>query len=283
MPYPQDTTAADFEDKLVAWQAQDAFLRTTSELLEKNKFNAKVVVKQIIKSPYFRAAAGTNPSTTQLTDIGTGHLLPPEMLNRKIHAITGAWWGDYNDDGTHNDRLSRETYQNYFILYGGMDSDSVISHIKQPNGTVAAVATRMANEMSCGLTAFDFTRSADQRRFFPLVDRNVVPESAGSEVAGSVKAIKQNIAYLHHLFLGENLKEGDAEVERTYKLFLDTWHELGAAQSPDLQWWCQGRWDPTTGKDLDQAVIIDSDPDFTIRSWMAVMSYLMMDYKFIYE
>src|SRR5262249_55148059 len=161
-----------------------------------------------------------------------------------------------------NDRLDKETYQNYFILYGGMDSDSVISHIKQPNGTIAAVATRMANEMACSLTAFDFTRASDQRRFFPLVERPVVPASAGSTVDGSVKSIKQNIAYLHHLFLGENVKEGDAEVERTYKLFLDTWHELQAAQAPDLQWQCQGRWDPTTGKDLDQSVIIDSDPDF---------------------
>ena len=136
---------------------------------------------------------------------------------------------------------------------------------------------------NCRGPAWDFTRPADQRRFFPVVERPIVPESAGSEVPGSVTAIKQNIAYLHHLFLGENLKEGDAEVERTYKLFLDTWHELSAAQKPDLPWWCQGRWDPTTGKDLDQSVVIGDDPDFTIRSWMAVMSYLMMDYKFIYE
>jgi hypothetical protein len=283
LPYPTDNTAPDFQDKLIAWQAQDAFFRATVDKLTQGNFNAKIVVKEVIKSVYFRAAAGTNPSQAQLADVGTGHLLTPEMMNRKIHAITGAWWGDYNDDGTHNDRLARETYQNYFILYGGMDSDSVISHIKQPNGTIAAVATRMANEMACGLTAFDFTRPTDQRRFFPLVERPIVPESAGSEVPGSVKAIKQNIAYLHHLFLGETVKEGDPEVERTYKLFLDTWHELNSAQSPDLQWQCQGRWDPTTGKDLDPSVIIDKDPDFTIRSWMAVMSYLMMDYKFIYE
>jgi hypothetical protein len=284
MPYPLDTAAADFTDKLIAWQAQDAFFRDTADLLTKSKFNAKVVVKAVVKSPYFRAAAGTNPSTTQLTDIGTGRLLHPEMLNRKIHAITGAWWGDVDGDtGYHSDRLDRETYQNYFILYGGMDSDSVISHIKQPNGSIAAVATRMANEMSCGLTAYDFTRPADQRRFFPLVERPIVPESAGSEVPGSVKLIKQNIAYLHHLFLGENLKEDDPEVERTYKLYLDTWHELSASQNTEMEWWCQGRWDPTTGKDLDQSVVIGDDPDYTIRSWMAVMSYLMMDYKFIYE
>lgn len=283
MPYPTDTAALDYQDKLIAWEAQDAFFRKTVETLEKSDFNAKAVVKAVVKSPYFRAVAASNASAAQLADIGTGRLLSPEMMNRKINAITGAWWGDYNDDGTHNDRLSRETYQNYFILYGGMDSDSVVTHIKQPNGTVAAVATRMANEMACRLTAFDFTRASDKRRFFPLVERPVVPESAGSEVSGSVKSIKQNIAYLHHLFLGENVKEDDPEVARTYKLFLDTWHELSAAQSDELVWWCQGRWDPTTGKDLDQAQIIDKDPDFTIRSWMAVMSYLMMDYKFIYE
>jgi hypothetical protein len=208
-------------------------------------------------------------------------------MNRKIRAITGVYWGDVDDNGEHYDRLNKETYQNYFTLYGGMDSDSVLKHLDQPNGTVAAVSNRMANEMSCGLTAWDFTRTADKRRFFPLVDRTIVPESSGNEVPASVSLIKQNIAYLHHLFLGEQLKEGDAEVERTYQLFYDTWKELeaaGAAGGEDgLPWWCTGQWDPSTGLELPEEVRIYDDPDKTIRAWQAVLAYLMMDYKFIHE
>jgi len=283
LPYPVDTTSPLFDDRLVAWDAQDAFFRSTADLLVKSGFNVKSVVKAVVKSPYFRGAGTTNVAGAQLADIGTGRLLTPEMLNRKIRAITGVHWGDFDGEGNRRDLLARETYQNYFILYGGMDSTSVISHIKQPNGGVAAVSTRMANEMACSLTAWDFTKATDKRRFFPLVARTIVPESAGNEVPASVTTIKQNIAYLHHLILGENVKEDDPEVERTYQIFLETWRELAAAPESELAWWCRGRWDPSTGLDLPEDQIIDDDPDHTIRAWMAVMSYLMMDYKFIYE
>jgi hypothetical protein len=62
LPYPADTEALDFKDKLVAWQAQDAFFRDTVDLLQKKDFNLKVAVKAIVKSPYYRAIAGTNSS-----------------------------------------------------------------------------------------------------------------------------------------------------------------------------------------------------------------------------
>jgi hypothetical protein len=50
-----------------------------------------------------------------------------------------------------------------------------------------------------------------------------------------------------------------------------------------MTWECQGRWDPTTGVDLEQAVQITNDTNFTIRSWMAVTAYLLSDWKFLYE
>ena len=75
----------------------------------------------------------------------------------------------------------------------------------------------------------------------------------------------------------------ERSADRTYKVFLETWHELSTAQTDDLQWWCQGRWDRSTGLDLPEDQVIGTDPDKTIRSWMAVMAYLMMDYQFMYE
>jgi hypothetical protein len=288
LSYPTgDSETQLFKDQLIAWDAQDAFFTETAATLAESDFNLKSVIKAVIESPFYRAYGAANASAAQLTDLGSGRLLTPEMMNRKIRAITGVYWGDVDADGSHYDRLNKETYQNYFTLYGGMDSDSVLKHLDQPNGTVAAVSNRMANEMSCGLTAWDFTRTADKRRFFPLVDRTIVPESSGNEVPASVSLIKQNIAYLHHLFLGEQLKEGDAEVERTYQLFYDTWKELeaaGAAGGEDgLPWWCTGQWDPSTGLELPEEVRIYDDPDKTIRAWQAVLAYLMMDYKFIHE
>jgi len=285
LPYPVDSEAPDFQDKLVAWNAQDAFFTATTKRLEDNGGNLKEVVKAVIESPYFRAHGAANGSAAQLADLGSGRLLTPEMMNRKIRAITGIYWGYFDGEGNRRDMLNRETGENYFLLYGGMDSNSVIKHLEQPNGTVAAVANRMANDLSCELSAWDFTKPADKRRFFPLVERSIVPESAGNEVPGSVELIKQNIAYLHHLILGEQLKVDDPEVERTYKLFLETWRELSnnPEAGDDLAYWCRGQWDPSTGLELPEENRIYEDPERTIRAWTAVMAYLMMDYKFIYE
>ena len=283
LPFPSDKEAKDYDSQMNAWDAQDAFFRSTVDALVKNKWNVKEVVKAVVMSPYFRAESATNKDAAELADIGTGHLLTPEQLNRKIKAVTGVYWGYFDGDHNRYDMLDKDTYQNYFIFYGGMDSDSVISHLKQPNGTVAAVAGRMANEMACSLTAWDFTKSKETRRLFPLVDRTIVPESAGNEVPASVQLIKENIAYLHHLLLGENLKPDAAEVNRTYQVFLETWRELDKAGDNDLQWWCMGRWDRATGLDLPEDQMINDDPDKTIRAWQAVIAYLMMDYRFIYE
>lgn len=284
LSYPEDTAAADFKDRLLAWNVQDAFFNDAVKKLVESSYNLKTVVKAVIESPYYRAWGAANKSDAQLEDLGSGRLLTPEMMNRKIRAVTGIYWGYFDGNNYRRDMLNRETGENYFLLYGGMDSNNVVKHLEAPNGTLAAVANRMANELSCDLTAWDFTKPADKRRFFPLVDPTIVPESAGNEVPASVSLIKENIAYLHHLLLGENLKEDDAEVQRTYKLYLDTWHELNDTQvQDDLPYWCSGRWDPSTGNDLPEEVRIYEDPTHSIRAWQAVMAYLMMDYKFIYE
>jgi hypothetical protein len=283
LTYPADNTAPDFADQLKAWDAQDAFFSAAVKRLNDSGMNLKEVVKAVVKSPYFRAASSGNPKAAQNADLGTGRFLWPEMMNRKIHAITGTYWGYFDGDGVRRDMLAKETYQNYFIFYGGMDSDSVITHLHQPNGTMAGVSTRMANEMACNLTAWDFTKPIADRRFFTQVERSIIPESAGNEVPASVASIKKNIVYLHHLFLGENLDENHPEVQRTYQLFLDTWRELNTAAKPEIPYWCQGRWDRVTDQELPMDQVIDKDPEYTIRSWQAVMAYLMMDYKFIYE
>ena len=36
-------------------------------------------------------------------------------------------------------------------------------------------------------------------------------------------------------------------------------------------------------KDLPQDQVIDSDRNYTIRAWMAVMTYMLSDWKYLYE
>lgn len=280
LPYPTDHKDGLFLAKLRAWEAQDAFFRTAADQLVKDKYNLKSVFKAVIKSHYYRGVgAAAAPDTAPLVDIGVGRQLTPEMLNRKILAVTGVKWRkNYEWDRDH-DWLKED----YDILYGGIDSDSTISRLTSANGIIASVATRMANEMACSITAWDFTKGKGVRKFFPHVDLKEVPESSGHTVDGAVESIKKNIQHLHQLFLDEDLALDDPEIARTYQLFLDTWHELSQAGSKDVTWSCTGQWNPIDGTELPEEVRITDDPDFTLRSWMAVMTYLMSDYKFLYE
>src|SRR5262249_48183746 len=148
-----------------------------------HKFNLKSTFKFIIKSPYFRgvsAPAGMSPAL--LTDVGTARLLSPEMLNRKIIATTGVHWRkEYEYDQNHDWLLDDDK-----LLYGGIDSDNVIARLTNPNGVISSVAFRMANEVACSVTAYDFTKPAAQRTLFPGIELDKVPESAGNPVEASI-------------------------------------------------------------------------------------------------
>lgn len=280
LPFPNDSADPNFQIKIKAWEAQDAFLRTTADAFQKANYDLKVVFKAVVKSPYYRAVnapEGVDPGILQ--DLGLGRLLTPEMLNRKIIAVTGAHWRrPYNWDEQHDYLL-----EEYPILYGGIDSNSTITRLTAPNGLIASVASRMSNEMACSLTAWDFTKSSKDRAFFPKVELSEAPELAGHTVEGSVESIKKNIQHLHQLFLDEELALDDPEIERTYQLFLDTWHEISQSGNTDLEYSCSGRWNPTDGTDLPEEAHITKDENFTLRAWMAVMTYMLSDYKFLYE
>jgi hypothetical protein len=93
---------------------------------------------------------------------------------------------------------------------------------------------------------------------------------------------------LHARFFGETLSSTDPEIERTYQLFVDTMRAGRAAITADtenswLTWSCQARVNPATGEDLPMSQRIDQDPQYVIRSWMAVVTYLLSDYRFLHD
>lgn len=276
LSYPNDPGGPNYADRIDSWSAQDEFFRGVVDQWTASKKNFKVIVKAIIESPYYRGTGwslGGDTATmgARLQDIGVGQLLSPEALNRKIAAIFGSHWRKQFDYPNQHDYL----IEDYTILYGGIDSDSVITRTTVPNGLMSNVALRMANEVACQVTAFDFTQAKATRHLFPYVDANQQP------TPDAVAAIKQNIQYLHELILGEHLDMGDAEISRTYQLFFDTYKENVAAGNGTLV--CGGNRDPNTGTALPQAQQINSDPKGTIRAWQAVITYLVSDWKFLHQ
>ncbi len=280
LPYPPDSTDPNFATKLAAWDAQDAFIRTTAAAFVTANYDLRLVFKAVIKSAYYRgisASADVDPGV--LAGVGAGRFLTPEILNRKIAAVLGYRWRKTYDWTNNHDWL----LEDYDILYGGIDSDSTITRLTTPNAIMSAVANRFANEASCAITAWDFTKAKSTRTFFSLIDLTEVPESAGHTVDGSVNDIKANIQFLHKYLLDETLDVTDPEIERTYQLFLDTWHELSQSGDTSVPYNCQGQWNPNDGTNLPMNVQITDDKNYTLRSWMAVMTYLLSDYKFLYE
>jgi hypothetical protein len=280
LTYPADTEHPQYAAQIAAWQAQDALLRRIGDAFVADDYNLKAAVVEVAMSPYFRGLTAEDEldeaGAVKLGAVGTARLSPPELLTEKIAAVTGVRWLRPWD-------LSDYLRTDYKILYGGIDSDSITQRLGRLNGIMASVGARMANEVSCFTTAYDFSRPADQRALFPKVEPTQTPVAPGD-----VDAIKANIQYLHERVLGEKLDLADPEIERTYALFLATWTEGAAAvadgqENPWLSWWCQARVDPNTQADLPESERIDTDENYVIRSWMAVVTYLLSDYKFLYE
>lgn len=289
---PTQFSDAGYTERMRLYLEQDREFQKIGEAFVADNYNLKTVIRGIISSPYYRAKnaelderlAADPLINDKLDAYGMGHFLTPEQLNRKIVAVTGYPWRPRVDQ---TDYLL-DTNQ-YRIFYGGIDSDSIIARIDEPNGLMGNVAARMANQMSCLSVPQDFVLPKEERLLFPLVELGFVPEDAnGFEVASAIAAIKANIQYLHRHVLGEDLPLGHAELERTYQLFYETWREgrtllANDAISADLDSACRATRNYWTGVDYDSETRIQRDQNYTVRAWMAVMTYLLSDYRFLHE
>jgi hypothetical protein len=251
-------------------------------------FNLKTAIKGIVKSKWFRAVGADGIEGTraiELADLGTAQFLTPEMLNRKVEAVLGYPWASRNDANRNYLLRSDE----FLIFYGGIDSNAVTQRITNPNGLMSSIAIRLANEMSCRAGPRDFNLPMENRILFPFVERGFEPKDAnGFEITGAVDAIKENIRYLHARVLGERLSINDAEIERTYNLFLATWEEGKAKRAldevaRDLDGECRSTTYVGTADPLPVEYQVSNDDNYVVRSWMAVLTYLMADYRFLHE
>jgi hypothetical protein len=288
LAYPADPEADGFAARLKAWEAQDQFFRTAGDAFVggDRSFNVKRVFEAVIVSPYFRASNATGPLSPdralELSAMGTGLLESPEVLARKITAVVGFPWSRGYDK---NEWLLSD----YEILYGGIDSDTVVERLRTPNGVMASVQWRMASEVSCASTAWDFSRPTNERNLFPFVTPTDLPEDdAGAPSADAEALIRRNLQYLYQRILGETLATDSPELERAYQLFFETWKEGRAAvkaktENESLTYACRARVDPYTGVDLPDGQKLEKDATYAVRAWSAVITYLLSDYQFLYE
>jgi len=275
---PLDASDPDYLAKIRAFEAQDASFKEFATIFQTSGYELREALKAMIKSPWIRAinvdGELDHDRTIELESMGSSRSLSPELLDRKIRQVVGFQW-------QRNGASGLMSTANYKFFYGGIDSINVTTRLTQINGVMNNIAERMASEVACQATAAEFSLPRQERLLFPHTRLTDEPaEGAGEE------AIRENIQYLYWRILGEELELDDPEIDLTYELFTlvlndgRTGIESGE-YSVTLPVPCQGTLNPVNGEALPEGIV--EDPDYKVRAWMAVLSYLLGDFNFLYE
>ncbi len=263
---PEDIDDPMFAAKRRAYRVQRDEIERVAIRFAEADFNLKGIFKELIQSKFYRvdglAITVADPQRlAEFDDLGVVRMLTPEQLERKLTAVFGNKWGRLID---------REAKLK--ILYGGIDSKAVTERITDPSGAMGAIQRIMANEIACRNVAADFALPPDERRLFPEIEPDVVP---GTSVEFDLQ-IRRTIVHLHERLLGRLDSTDDPEVQRTYELFAGIVEDAKAQKdiAPVESYFCQTERDVTPR---------DPDPDYTIRAWRAVLTYLLRQHEFLYE
>ena len=282
-PPAKITTDAE-KGQLKAFELQQKEFKKIETAFMTSNQNLKAVIKSLVISPYYRAKSIETDSLGSKVNssFGTARLLTPEMLSRKIQAVTGVTWERYGRNLlTHGNE--------YLFFYGGIDSNRITQRVLTPNGIMANIAQRMANEIACRAVSRDFVRDPENRILFPHVEREYLPEDDNEfPVEEAQRLIKSNIQHLHRQLLGEELELNHEEIENSYQLFYETWKEgreavASGAYDDDVPRDCRVTRHPDTNEDLPREDEIVRDETYIVRAWMAVASYMLSDIEFLYE
>ena len=266
-PNPEDP---DYKPSLAAYAAEQELMQQLADdfiigTAGNGAHNQKDMLVALALSNHFRAESvkAMDPvQQVELQGIGTGRLLAPEQLNRKLADVSG-----YNWSYGRNNALG----QVYNLVYGGIDSLGITDRATELTTLMSTVVAAMANETSCPIVANDFSKTQGDRNLFTAVELGSTPNSDPA-------AIRANIQLLHERLWGESLPINHPEVDATFKLFDAIWSaRITAGKAAAV----------SSASELCRFENVENpirlDPNQTLRSWAAVINYMLRDYKFIHE
>lgn len=263
---PDGGPSIERDGAFIAFEAQRAFMRELAERFVASNFDAKLVVKALLLSPYYRArteGARDEESEAMRFDLGVAQMMTPEMYHRKILAIFGDSFQTFplwQEGLIENSR--------YRILYGGVDSTEVTTRLLDPTGIMGGVQQLVSNNVSCRQASREFDQPAESRRLLGSIEL----DEYGPEHEAQ---IRRQLVVLHERILGERLASNAAEIDRSYALFRRVRDE-GAIQVAE-------RNVPGSLNRACEAGSITEDPEYVVRAWAAVINYQMMTFEFLYQ
>ena len=302
---PQDEGDTGFEGLLLAANAQGAEVTRLADGFRRGfpsraAYNLKDLLVEIVLSKWFRADAleGEDPvRRIALQDAGARRLLTPEELARKTVALTGLSWGRHVRTNCHPrcDPRPNALTDEYRLLYGGIDSDGIAERARDVTSVMAGVAKKHALEVSCQVVMRElFLLPESERYLFAGIDQYATP-SRGADI------IRNKLVELHDKLLGVQATPHSPDVEAAYRLFVDVWERNREAQHDlfdrptcpinDL-FFFEGILDDAVmengdGFEWDRVnAFLDgvdwSDPHSAAQTWVPVLAYLLMDYRYLY-
>ena len=148
--------------------------------------------------------------------------------------------------------------------------------MSDPSGGMGAIQRIMSNDVACRNVMQDFARPASERRLFPGIEADVVPDGT----AEAEHKIRRAIVHLHRMILGQSRPSDHPEIDRTYRLFAgilqDAREKKGIGK--EESYFCGARKDPNVDKDQRRA-----DATYAVRAWRGVVTYLLRQDDFLYE
>jgi hypothetical protein len=256
---PLDQTNPSYAAQLVAYNAQVDEFKEIAGRFATNRgngaFNVKDLLTDLVLSKWYTAAKADGQTASrkaELADVGGQALLNPAALNRKLMALTGVAWNQFNNP-----------YAGQALNYGNFDG-GLNRPFRASEYTMVQtmIADRMMAELSCNIVMTDMNKASANRLLFAGVTLNDTPATPAGEAA-----ILATIKGMHKSLLKEDLPVTDAEIQRTYGLYKAVW---GDRATPPRN--------PT-----NCAYNAGNDPNYTARSWAAVVGYMIGDQKFLFE
>lgn len=285
LPLPTNTDAADFDEQLAAHEIDKLFIADFAAAFQSGSagtalngaFNLKDLMVDMIASPLFRGSYKepelSTSEQTALSHVGSGRLLTPEQLSRKLIALTGQHWPHVWNES--NNQMTEDFYG----FYGGIDSDGVTDRSIEMNALMATVIERYSNEMACKIVISEFESPDENRLLFAGITSNDLPDSNGDSKIKTViehlisrlwspsdaSSIEINAAY--DLFIALR----NERIENNATIYLAT--NADSESNDEHDEFCQLDWD-TPG--------ITNDSNQVLRPWMGLLSYLLSDYRVLY-
>ncbi|BCE03507.1 hypothetical protein [Marinicellulosiphila megalodicopiae] len=285
---PVNTSDANYSERAQIYEYQQNLIKDLASDFRFRKLNLKDLLVDMVLSDQYRALDRKDINTNTEFVAGQGVLLTPEQLDRKIYAVTQLGWNNLS-----NSESNRKLLSDYYFYYGGIDSDEIEKRTSEITSLMGLVIERMTGEFSCRMLMEDFVLPQGERRLMRFVELSYVPQTQPENASGVYKVdinnIRHQIARLHFDILGEDLDDDDPEVDQTLALFTAVWNmrmnDENYSDNPS-----QNSEDPiyneycnTGGRQWDTSVWPYKNPEQTLKSWQAVIIYLMSDFKFIYR